>query len=118
MAFGRYRERRGAWMTGDAATFGSQLGAWRRSAGLSQEELAERAGLSVRTISSLERGRTRAPYQESLHRLADALGLDATTRAEFFAAAGRRLAGAAAGPGPGPGEPGPSELGPGEPGPG
>jgi tetratricopeptide (TPR) repeat protein/DNA-binding XRE family transcriptional regulator len=90
-------------MTGDAATFGSQLGAWRRSAGLSQEELAERAGLSVRTISSLERGRTRAPYQESLHRLADALGLDAATRAEFFAAAGRRLAGAAAEPGQGPG---------------
>jgi tetratricopeptide (TPR) repeat protein/transcriptional regulator with XRE-family HTH domain len=95
-------------MTGDAATFGSQLGAWRRSAGLSQEELAERAGLSVRTISSLERGRTRAPYQESLHRLADALDLDPGTREEFFAAGGRRLAGVAAGPGsaePPPAEP-------------
>jgi transcriptional regulator with XRE-family HTH domain len=33
---------------------------------MSQQELAERSGLSVRTVSDLERGRTRFPYQDSL----------------------------------------------------
>ncbi len=72
--------------------FGIRLRSCRRSAGLSQQELAERSGLSVRTISDLERGRTRFPYQDSLARLADALGLRSPARAEFIAAADRRLA--------------------------
>jgi tetratricopeptide (TPR) repeat protein len=70
---------------------GTRLRASRRSAGLSQEELAERSGLSVRAISDLERGRTRWPYRDSLHRLADALGLRDAARAGFLGAAGRRL---------------------------
>jgi len=61
-------------------------------AGLSQQELAERAGLSVRTIGNLERGASKWPYRDSLHRLADALELRDEARAEFIAAAGRRLA--------------------------
>ena len=75
-----------------AGGFGARLRAGRQSAGFSQQELAERSGLSVRAISDLERERTRWPYPDSLHRLADALGLRDEGRAEFIAAAGRRLA--------------------------
>ena len=84
-------------MTADGVVFGARLCAYRRSAGLSQAELAERSGLSVRAVSNLERGRTRCPYPDTVHQLADALGLRAEVRAAFAAAAGRRLAGTAAG---------------------
>jgi transcriptional regulator with XRE-family HTH domain/tetratricopeptide (TPR) repeat protein len=73
-------------------SFGAQLRSRRRAAGLSQAELAERSGLSVRAISDLERGRTRWPYPGSVQRLADAMALSAEVGAEFAAAAGRRLA--------------------------
>jgi tetratricopeptide (TPR) repeat protein len=78
-------------MTDDAAAFGPQLRAHRLDARLSQQELAERSGLSVRAISNLEGGYTRRPYQNSVQRLADALGLSAAARREFAAAAERRL---------------------------
>ena len=81
-----------------AGPFGARLRACRQSAGLSQDELAARSGLSVRAIRDLERGRTRWPYRDSLHRLADALELRDAARAGFLGAADRRLAGA---PGPG-----------------
>ena len=84
-------------MTADGVVFGARLCAYRRSAGLSQAELAERSGLSVRAVRDLERGRTRCPYPDTVHQLADALGLRAEVRAAFAAAAGRRLAGTAAG---------------------
>jgi tetratricopeptide (TPR) repeat protein/DNA-binding XRE family transcriptional regulator len=83
-------------MSDHAGGFGARLRACRQSAVLSQQELAERSGLSVRAISDLERGRTRWPYPGSLHRLADALGLCDEARAEFIAAADRRLARAGA----------------------
>jgi transcriptional regulator with XRE-family HTH domain len=76
----------------DDGGVGAQLRACRVSAGLSQEELAERAGLSVRTIRNLECGRARWPYRETLHRLADALELRHAARAAFMGAADRRLA--------------------------
>jgi transcriptional regulator with XRE-family HTH domain len=76
----------------NAPEFGTRLRSCRQSAGISQQELAERSGLSVRAISDLERGRTRFPYQDSLGRLADAFGLDGPARTEFTAAAGRRIA--------------------------
>jgi tetratricopeptide (TPR) repeat protein/transcriptional regulator with XRE-family HTH domain len=79
-------------MSEDDGAFGARLRAGRLSARLSQEELAERSGLSVRAIGGLERGGTRRPHPDSLHRLADALGLREAARAEFIAAAGRRLA--------------------------
>ena len=60
-------------------------------AGLSQEQLADRAGLSVRGLRNLERGQSDCPHVGSLHRLADALALRGGARAEFFAVAGRRL---------------------------
>jgi pimeloyl-ACP methyl ester carboxylesterase/DNA-binding XRE family transcriptional regulator len=59
----------------------------RVAAGLSQEALAERAGLSVRGISDLERGVRRAPHPATLLRLADALGLAQVARAALLAAA-------------------------------
>jgi tetratricopeptide (TPR) repeat protein/transcriptional regulator with XRE-family HTH domain len=79
-------------MTDDAAAFAARLIAFRRSAGLSQQELAERSGLSIRAISNLERARTRRPHPDTLSRLADALRLDDKARRELAAAAGRRLA--------------------------
>jgi transcriptional regulator with XRE-family HTH domain len=71
--------------------FGGQLRALRKSVGFSQEELAERSGLHVRTIRNLECGHSRWPYRDTLRRLADALDLDAAVRADFIAGAGRRL---------------------------
>src|SRR5262245_19803229 len=74
------------WPEGSAAMAGSGSGAspqpfgdlLRRSrlaAGLTQAELAERAGLSVRGINDLERGARRAPHKETVALLADALAL-------------------------------------------
>jgi transcriptional regulator with XRE-family HTH domain len=40
-----------------------------------QEELAERAGLSVQGLSALENGRRQVPYRHTVTRLARALGL-------------------------------------------
>jgi transcriptional regulator with XRE-family HTH domain len=57
-------------------------GAWvksqRLAAGMTQEELASKSGLSVRAISNLERGRTTRPHPRSLEVLAVALGLPET----------------------------------------
>lgn len=74
-----------------AEGFGRRLRVCRTSSGLSQQELAERSGLSIRAISKLECGQTRWPYPASVDRLAHALGLRDAERAEFVAAAGRRL---------------------------
>ena len=48
----------------------------REKAGLTQEELADRAGLSPNAVSALERGQRRRPYPHTVRSLADALGLD------------------------------------------
>jgi non-specific serine/threonine protein kinase len=55
-------------------TFGHLLRRHRLAAGLTQEALAERAGLSVHGIQKLERGTTR-PYRDTANRLALALQL-------------------------------------------
>jgi len=77
-------------MSDDVGAFGARLRACCRLAGLSQEELAERSGLSIRTISNLERGRARKPYPSTCQRLADALELRDKARAEFLAARRRQ----------------------------
>jgi predicted ATPase/transcriptional regulator with XRE-family HTH domain len=75
-------------MTGDKGdTFGDLLHRFRRSAGMSQEALAERAGLSADAIAALERGRRRTPRPETIRRLIDALGLNDAERREFAEAA-------------------------------
>ena len=59
----------------------------RTAVALSQEALAERAGLSVRAISDLERGVHRTPRLETVRLVADALGLDQGDRADLLSAA-------------------------------
>ena len=71
----------------DPSRVGELVRRHRIAAALSQEALAERAGLSVRAISDLERGIHQVPRLETLRLLADALGLDAAGRAELLAAA-------------------------------
>ena len=67
----------------------------RETAGLTQEELAWRAGISPNAVSVLERGRRRRPYPHTVRALADALGLDEDTRAALLAAVPRRGTGGA-----------------------
>ncbi|HZB51929.1 MAG TPA: tetratricopeptide repeat protein [Mycobacteriales bacterium] len=73
------------------ATDGSALAAltraWRERALLTQEQLADRAGLGVRTIRRLESGSLRRPRSGSLRLLADALGLSEQERELLTAAA-------------------------------
>lgn len=57
--------------------FADLLRRYRVNAGLSQEALAARAGLSVSGIAALERGRRTAPRPDTVALLADALTLDA-----------------------------------------
>ncbi len=68
-------------------TFGHLLLKHRRAAGLTQEELAAYSGVSVRTISDLERGRTRGPQRRSVEALAKVLGLSGATLVEFLTSA-------------------------------
>ena len=51
--------------------------------GMSQEQLAEAARLSVRAIGDLERGATRRPQRATLRALADGLSLSTEERARF-----------------------------------
>jgi predicted ATPase/transcriptional regulator with XRE-family HTH domain/Tfp pilus assembly protein PilF len=69
------------------ATFADLLRQLRTAAALSQEELAERAGVSLRGISDLERGVRRAPYLNTVRMLADALALNPEDRQALLAAA-------------------------------
>jgi tetratricopeptide (TPR) repeat protein/transcriptional regulator with XRE-family HTH domain len=73
--------------TGASLTFGGLLKHYRLAAGLTQEALAERAGLSVRAISDFERDTRRVPRHDTIHLLTTALHLSAQERAMFEAAA-------------------------------
>jgi predicted ATPase len=68
-------------------SFAEILRQYRLAAGLSQEALAERARLSVRGISDLERGARTAPRASTISRLADALGLQPGARQTLVRAA-------------------------------
>jgi transcriptional regulator with XRE-family HTH domain len=72
--------------------FGERLRRYRLAAGLSQEALAVRAGLSVDAIRALERGRRSAPRPETLAMLAEALALTPLEREELVIAADDRAA--------------------------
>jgi tetratricopeptide (TPR) repeat protein/transcriptional regulator with XRE-family HTH domain len=68
---------------GRVSAFGDQLRRHRQAAGLTQEELAADAGLSVRAIADMERGRTARPYRRSVALLTEALELSAADAARF-----------------------------------
>jgi transcriptional regulator with XRE-family HTH domain len=72
--------------------FGKVLAGHRRRANLTQEGLAERTGLSVRSIRDLENGRVARPRPSTLELLTDALNLSAAEREWFLAAAHPRPA--------------------------
>ncbi|MFD8088034.1 ATP-binding protein [Kitasatospora sp. NPDC059722] len=67
-------------------TLGRLLRELRRAAGLTQEELAEAAGLAARSIRDLERGRRERPQRRTLEVLVSALGLAEAEAAALFAA--------------------------------
>ena len=71
-------------------SFADVLRRARRRAGLTQEELAERAGLSARAITAIERGISRAPHKTTIELLCAALELSSEQCAEFLAAGRRR----------------------------
>ncbi|MEU3745772.1 MULTISPECIES: helix-turn-helix domain-containing protein [Streptomyces] len=81
--------------------FGGLLRHHRRRSGMTQQQMADLATLSVRAIRDLESGRARRPRQETARLLADVLRLTGATRDAFHEAARRRL------PSEGPGATGP-----------
>jgi predicted ATPase/DNA-binding XRE family transcriptional regulator/Tfp pilus assembly protein PilF len=68
-------------------SFGTLLRRHRESAGLTQEELAELAGLTAKGVGALERGERQHPYPHTVQRLADALSLPEAEHIPFRAAA-------------------------------
>lgn len=60
----------------DDLSLSALLRSHRRVSRLTQEQVAEAAGLSVRSVRNLESGAVRAPRTSSLHRIATALRLD------------------------------------------
>jgi transcriptional regulator with XRE-family HTH domain len=74
-------------MNSNVSPFGECLRHLRASAALTQEDLAERAGLSPRGISDLERGARRAPHLATVRMIADALDLGPADRQALLAAA-------------------------------
>jgi tetratricopeptide (TPR) repeat protein/transcriptional regulator with XRE-family HTH domain len=72
---------------GPAQGFGRLLRQLRDAAGLTQEELAEAASLSPRSISDLERGINATARPQTARLLAGALGLSGPQRAHFEATA-------------------------------
>ena len=75
-----------ATIVGETA-FGTLLRRLRRAASISQEELAERAGLSAKAVGALEQGRRRHPHPRTLRALMDALGASDGERVALLVAA-------------------------------
>src|SRR6266536_326854 len=88
----------------EKTSFRTLLKHYRQAAGLSQEALAARAGLSARAISDLERGINRTPRYDTLELLSSALSLSSQQHALLQAAARPEVAAAALAP---PGAPSP-----------
>ena len=70
--------------------FGARLRSLREEGGLTQEELAARAGLTTHAVGVLERGERKRPYPHTVRSLADALGLSEVERASLLAAVPKR----------------------------
>ncbi|KND34186.1 BTAD domain-containing putative transcriptional regulator [Streptomyces acidiscabies] len=67
-------------------TLGELLRGYRFAAGLGQRALAERAGISVRTLRYLEQGQIRRPHADSIRQLVVALNLSDTARTRLLEA--------------------------------
>ncbi len=70
--------------------FAALLRRMRERAGLSQQELAERASLTTHAVSALERGTRTRPYPHTVRSLAEALEASETEREALIAAVPRR----------------------------
>ena len=70
-----------------AVTAGVLVRQWRAAAGLTQQELAARAGVSVGAVRDLEQGRVARPQARIVEQLAGALGLGSGQRTDLAAAA-------------------------------
>jgi predicted ATPase/transcriptional regulator with XRE-family HTH domain len=73
--------------TRPSPSFGQLVRRYRHVAGLTQEALAERAGISARAVSDLERDMGRKPRRATVDRLVHALDLDAAEIAALRSAA-------------------------------
>jgi predicted ATPase/DNA-binding XRE family transcriptional regulator/Tfp pilus assembly protein PilF len=71
----------------ETQSFGTLLRGYRVATGLSQEVLAERAGVSVDAIAALERGRRTAPRLTTVTLIATALELSPADRTALLSAA-------------------------------
>ncbi|MCA9876639.1 MAG: helix-turn-helix domain-containing protein, partial [Thermomicrobiales bacterium] len=69
--------------------FAGELRRCRLAARLTQRDLAERSGISVRAISDLERGINRHPQRETARMLSAALALSGAAQTRFLEAARR-----------------------------
>lgn len=85
-SFGRVDGQSERGSKGVADGFGEQLRRHRVRRRLTQETLAERAGISARSIGEMERGRRRSPRLDSLKRLAMALELQGVDHTRFVEA--------------------------------
>jgi DNA-binding SARP family transcriptional activator/tetratricopeptide (TPR) repeat protein/DNA-binding XRE family transcriptional regulator len=97
------RHQRGGWRAidqGGPESAGALIRDYRREAGLTQQQLADAAGVSVGVVRDLEQSRTVRPQAESVRRLATGLRLS-RRRAAALAQAVLSDAGT-----PGPGRPG------------
>jgi len=80
-----------------AGSFAATLRGLRERAGLTQEELAERAGVTPHAISALERGTRTRPYPHTVRSIADALNVSDLERSGLIASVPRRNTAAAPG---------------------
>ncbi|WP_432901913.1 ATP-binding protein [Micromonospora matsumotoense] len=72
---------------GGRTPIGELVRAHRLAAGLTQIDLAQRAGVGVRTVRDLERGRSHRPQRTTAELIAGALGLTGPARTGFLASA-------------------------------
>ena len=75
--------------TGTGLEFADILRRHRASAAITQEDLADRTGLTPQAIGLLERGERRRPHAYTVRKLAEALGLEGRDLAEFESASRR-----------------------------
>src|SRR5215472_3464664 len=69
-----------------ACEVGAAIRGHRRASGLTQQQLAHTAGVSLGLVRDLEQGRTRSPRWGTVRVLAHALGLDEQECAKLLAA--------------------------------